>query len=86
MLVLVSLFLTTFLVAAIAVWSYRLIFGSKGLNRKMAARPDVAMTAKLETQKGFFTFAPRLRDKLLTPARPVKLHAAKGGLRAPWGW
>ena len=86
MLALVALFLTTFLIAAAAVWLYRLIFSWKGANHRLVGRPRTTMAMKLSAQQGYITLAPKLKKTSQTPARVVKLRTVRGGVKAPWGW
>lgn len=86
MLALVTIFLTTFLTAAAAVWLYRLVFGWKGLTYTLPGRSRTTMTMKLNAQQGYITLVPRSRNTSQEPARLVNLYTARGGLKAPWGW
>jgi len=85
MLALVAIFLTTFLIAAGAIWLYRLIFSWKGATYRLVGRSRTTMM-KLSAQQGYITLAPRSKKTSQTPARVVKLRTVPGGVRAPWGW
>jgi len=86
MLALVIIFLATLLIAAIAVWFYRLIFSWKGVNYRLVGRPRTSMMMKLSAQQGYITLAPKTNKASQTPARVVKLRTVRGGVKAPWGW
>ncbi len=86
MLALVTLFLATFLVAAIAIWLYRLIFSWTGINYRLVGRPRTTMMMKLGAQQGYITLAPKSNKVFQQPARVVRLRTVRGGVKAPWGW
>ncbi len=87
MLALVTILLTTLLVAVVAVALYRFIFGWKGSKRSTTGNPRFSMM-KLNAQQGYIALTQRSQKKARqVPARRVaKRSAARGGLRAPWGW
>jgi len=86
MLALVAIFLTTFLIAAVVIWLYRLIFSWKGANYRLVGRNKSTMMMKLSAQQGYITLAPRQKKTSQAPARVVKLRSVRGGVKAPWGW
>jgi len=86
MLALVIIFLATLLIAAIAVWFYRLIFSWTGVNYRLVGRPRTTMMMKLGAQQGYITLALKTNKASQTPARVVKLRTVRGGVKAPWGW
>ena len=86
MLALVTLFLGTFLIAAAAIWLYRLIFSWNGADYRLVGRPRNTMMMKLSAQQGYITLAPQSKKNSQAPARYVKLRTVRGGVKAPWGW
>jgi len=82
MLALVSIFLTTLLIATTAVWIYRTISGWHGFNEAVFGRSGTTMQMTISAQQGFITLNPAPRDRV----RRIKLRSPKGGLKAPWGW
>ena len=86
MLALVTIFLATFLIAAVTVWFYRLIFSWKGRNYRLVGRPRTTMTMKLSAQQGYITLVPGLKKTPQESVRTIKLRTVRGGVKAPWGW
>ena len=86
MLALITIFLGTFLIAAVAIWLYRLIFSWKGANYRLVGRSRSSMMMKLSAQQGYITLSPQSKKVSQAPARHVKLRSVRGGVKAPWGW
>jgi len=86
MLALVTIFITTFLVAVAAVWLYRLVFGWKGFDHTLNGRPRMTIKMKLNAQQGYITLVPSSRKTSQKPVRLMTLYTGRGGLKAPWGW
>jgi len=84
MLVLVTTFVATLLIAATTIWMYRSLAGWQGLKRNV------------QTQKGKNTAGMKLRvqqEEFLSMfstsygnARNKRLRSPKYGIKAPWGW
>jgi len=76
MLALITIFLGTFLISAVAIWLYRLIFSWKGVNYRLVGRPRNTMMMKLSAQQGYITLAPKSKKNSQAPVRYVKLRTA----------
>ena len=85
MLGLVTIFLATFLIAALAVWLYRLIFGWSYRKIAVVGRQRRSMM-KLSAQQGYISLIPKSLKSSRQPVRRVVLNKSRGGLKAPWGW
>lgn len=85
MLGLVTIFLATFLIAALAVWLYRLIFGWSYRKIAVVGRQQRSMM-KLSAQQGYISLIPKSLESARQPVRRVVLNRSRGGLKAPWGW
>jgi cytochrome c oxidase assembly protein Cox11 len=82
MLALVTIFLTTFLIAFVAVHLYRAVAGWQGLKQAVVGRENKATSTTLKAQMGFITLMGPSRKK----AKSVRLRSPKDGIKAPWGW
>jgi len=88
MLVLVTLLLIAFLIATAVIWLYRLVFRRRASSYTLGVRPNsaMAMAMKINDQQGNPGVGPGYRKRAQAPAQLVKLHSARGELKAPWGW
>lgn len=82
MLALVSIFLFTLAVSAVAVWLYRRISGWHGFTHTLVARPRSASRTRIGLQQGFISMISDHRVQ----AKSVRLRTPRGGLKTPWGW
>lgn len=92
MLALVTMFLLAFMIAAAAIWLYRLVFGVQNYQGSTVGRKRGGGTMTLRAQKGFLS----LKRKAAKPSRSAKssrtvkarpkLSAASGKNKVPWGW
>ncbi len=80
MLALVTIFLATLLISAVAVWLYRTVSGWKGFNQAVVARRGPVVRMKLRAQQGYISLVSSQK------ARPVRLRRSTGTIKAPWGW
>ena len=82
MLALVTIFLTTLIVAAAAVWLYRSISSWQGFKRTMVRRRMPAVRMKINAQQGYIW--------LVQPSRKASMRTRSrdfdGDIKAPWGW
>ena len=86
MLGLVTIFLATFLIAALAVWVYRLLFGWSYKRVAVVGRQRRSMM-QLSAQQGYISLIPKsFKRSAQQPIRRVVLNRSRGGLKAPWGW
>ena len=91
MLTLVSLFLATFLVAALVIWLYRMFFGVQNYDSKAISKKRSRSSMKLGAQQGYVSLA-RKSQKGSRSANGAKVKAkpglrvASGGNKVPWGW
>jgi len=82
MLALISIFLGTFLIAAIAVRLYRAVAGWQGFRQVLVGREKKTTRTTLKAQMGYITLMAAPRQK----ARAIRLRSPKGGIKTPWGW
>jgi len=85
MLALVTIFVATFLIAALAIWVYRLLFRWTHRNTAVVGRQRRSVM-KLSAQQGYISLIPGFTKPANQPVRRVVLNKSKGGLKAPWGW
>ena len=85
MLALVTIFVATFLIAALAVWIYRLLLGWTHKSTAVVGRQRRSMM-KLSAQQGYISLIPESFRPAQQPVRRVVLNKSRGGLKAPWGW
>jgi len=87
MFALVTIFLTTLLVAMTVVWLYRLVSSWKGFKRNQAGRPNTNTNImRLSAQQGYITLAAFPQGRSQMSPRRVMQHTAKNEIKAPWGW
>ena len=84
MLVLATLFLGTFLVAAAVIWLFRIIVSRRNAGYTLGMTPS--MRSKLYAQQGYIKLNSGLTKTSQEPALRVKLRSASGELKVPWGW
>ena len=82
MLTLVSIFLVTIIVSAIAILAYRKLSGWSGFAETLVGRPQSTVRMKIGTQQGFISLAPKRGQK----SKNVKLRNSKRNIKTPWGW
>ena len=82
MLELTIIFLITLVMAAIAVWLYRLASGWHGFKQTVVGRSNTKVRMTLRAQQGYISLTPPSRK----PALGVKLGGSGNGIKAPWGW
>lgn len=86
MLALVTIFLATFMIAILAVWIYRLLFGLVNRNTAVVGRQRRTTMMKLSSQQGYISLVPGSLKTTQQPARRIVLNKSRGGIKAPWGW
>jgi hypothetical protein len=87
MLALVTLFLATLLIAAVAVWLYRAISGWQGFNTTVVARRRTTVRMKLKPQQGYISILTPSRSRVKAGrVSTARLRRATGTIKAPWGW
>ena len=82
MLALVTIFLTTFLIAVVAVQLYRAMAGWQGFRQTVVGRGNKATRTTLKSQMGYITLMAPSQKK----AKSVRLRSPKDGFKTPWGW
>ena len=82
MLALIAIFLSTFLIAVIAVRLYRALAGWQGFRQVVVGRDKKTTRMTLKAQMGYITLMAAPRQK----AKAVRLRNPKDGIKAPWGW
>ena len=82
MLTLITVFLSTLIIAAIAVSLYRLVSYWRGFNKPIAGILENTTRIRPQVQQGFKTLTAFSRGS----AKPKKLRSPKDGIKSPWGW
>jgi hypothetical protein len=83
MLELVTIFVTTLLIAATTIWMYRSLAGWQGFKRNVQTQKGKNTAGmKLRVQQGFISMFSTSHEK----ARNKRLRSPKDGIKAPWGW
>ena len=82
MLALITILLSTLIIAAIAVSLYRLVSYWRGFNKPIAGILENTTRISSQVQRGFMTLTASSRGS----AKHKKLHSPKGGIKSPWGW
>ena len=82
MLVLVTIFLATFLIAVTTIWLYRSVSGWQGFKANVGSRKDMGTSLELSAQQGFISLFASSREVVKTK----KLRSPRDGIKAPWGW
>ena len=82
MLELITIFLTTLIVSATAVWLYRRIPNKHGFKQITAGNSETTMKRWPKVQQSFnpSTSLSQARVKF------TKLPKSKGHIKVPWGW
>ena len=82
MLTLVTIFLTTLIVALVAVWLYRSISSWQGFKRTVIRQRTTSVRMKLSAQQGYIS--------LIQPSRKAAMRTrsrdSDSDVKAPWGW
>jgi len=86
MLALAIIFLATLMVAAAAVWLYRLLFCWPYQEEHVVGRQHELFEIKLRPQQGYVYLLPREIKALERLGRSFNFFSASGGIKAPWGW
>ncbi len=82
MLALITILLSTLIIAAIAVSLYRLVSYWRGFNKPIAGTLENTTRIKPQVQQGFKTLTASSRGS----AKHKELRSPKGGIQSPWGW
>lgn len=82
MFAIITIFLISFLAAAIAIWLYRRASGWQGSDHTLVNRTDPPARTKMGLQQGFISLTSTRRERVKT----VKLRGSQSGIKAPWGW
>ena len=82
MLALITILLSTLIIAATTVSLYRLVSYWRGFNKPIAGILDNTTQIKPQVQRGFKTLPASSRGG----AKHKKLRSSKGGIKSPWGW
>jgi hypothetical protein len=81
-LALITVFLSTLIIAAIAVSLYRLVSYWHGFNKPIAGILENTTRIRPQVQQGFKTLTASSRGS----AKHKELRSPKGGIQSPWGW
>jgi len=82
MLELVTIFLATLLISAVAIWVFRTVAGLPVFKRTVVTRRKTTMKMKLSAQQGYISLVAPPKQE----ARPIRLRRSTGTIKAPWGW
>ena len=84
MLALITILLSTLIIAATAVSLWRLVSYWRGFNKPIAGILENTKRIRSQVQRGFgfMTLTASSRGS----AKPKKLRSPKGDIKSPWGW
>ena len=82
MLALITILLSTLIIAATTVSLYRLVSYWRGFNKPTAGILDETSRIKPQVQRE----SMKLTTSSKGGAKHEKLRSSKGGIKSPWGW